>query len=422
MTRYIFLGPTLSIEEARALCPAIYLPPVRLGDVWRVAAFGGASEIGIVDGYFERVPAVWHKEILWALANGIVVAGAASMGALRAAELASFGMKGIGRIYTAFVEGCFPPYASEPFEDDDEVAVVHGPAESGYLSSEAMVNIRATLAAAAQAGVISPPARDALVLSAKQTFYKDRSWAGLLRGAASLIDANECDALRAWLPHGRIDQKRCDAIELLRWFVETEAHAPEAQFCFADTALWRRVTIPPVDPRGVRVLLELRLQAHRWQATRAAALTAIVGGDQDQEFAPLLAPDSDPQIAATLLEDYALRLSRRQDLVDAATPILDATMIEHLRATGAFAELLARADAKDAYLRTLNVSVDEPQSDIEISFADLCSWFADHVGGKTPASEADLASWLDFDELTALWRALAAEYVFVTARSSLLDP
>ena len=57
--------------------------------------------IGIIDGYFEIVPTVWHKEILWAMAQGIHVFGAASIGALRAAELDAFGMRGIGRIYEA---------------------------------------------------------------------------------------------------------------------------------------------------------------------------------------------------------------------------------------------------------------------------------------------------------------------------------
>ena len=68
--------------------------------------------------------------------------GAASMGALRAAELAAFGMEGVGAIFEAFREGVL--------EDDDEVAVIHGPAEFGYpVLSEAMVNIRRTLSDAA---------------------------------------------------------------------------------------------------------------------------------------------------------------------------------------------------------------------------------------------------------------------------------
>jgi hypothetical protein len=62
------------------------------------AALAHPAAIGVIDGYFEVVPTVWHKEILWAMAQGIHVFGAASIGALRAAELDSFGMRGVGRL------------------------------------------------------------------------------------------------------------------------------------------------------------------------------------------------------------------------------------------------------------------------------------------------------------------------------------
>ena len=120
MSIYVFLGPTLSLEEASSVLDAVYLPPVSQGDVYRLVSLGGPKAIAIVDGYFNQVPAVWHKEILWAMSEGIPVYGAASMGALRAAELAPFGMRGVGRIFEAYRDGVLPPYGGEPFEDDDE--------------------------------------------------------------------------------------------------------------------------------------------------------------------------------------------------------------------------------------------------------------------------------------------------------------
>jgi hypothetical protein len=87
----VFLGPTLSHDDARDVLDAEYLPPAAHGDVLR-AALRRPRAIALVDGVFERVPAVWHKEILFALSEGIHVYGAASMGALRAAELDAFGM------------------------------------------------------------------------------------------------------------------------------------------------------------------------------------------------------------------------------------------------------------------------------------------------------------------------------------------
>src|SRR4051812_48389616 len=104
MKIYIFTGPTLSAAEGRRELDAVFLPPAAQGDVYR-ASLDAPAAIGIVDGYFERVPAVWHKEILWAMSQGIHVYGAASMGALRAAELAAFGMVGVGAVFKAFFTG-----------------------------------------------------------------------------------------------------------------------------------------------------------------------------------------------------------------------------------------------------------------------------------------------------------------------------
>ncbi|RUX68847.1 hypothetical protein EN904_03020 [Mesorhizobium sp. M7A.F.Ca.CA.001.07.2.1] len=61
------------------------------------AVLEGRKVIGLIDGLFESGPAVWHKEILFALDAGCRLLGAASMGALRAAECWQFGMIGIGK-------------------------------------------------------------------------------------------------------------------------------------------------------------------------------------------------------------------------------------------------------------------------------------------------------------------------------------
>ena len=91
MRAVIFAGPSLP-PRLRPADPAVeWRPPVRQGDLYRVALEQPAA-IGVIDGYFEAVPTVWHKEILWAMSRGIHVFGAASIGALRAAELDAFGM------------------------------------------------------------------------------------------------------------------------------------------------------------------------------------------------------------------------------------------------------------------------------------------------------------------------------------------
>ena len=86
-TIHVFLGPSLSWDEAREILPdATFLPPAKAGDVY-LAVKRGATVIAIIDGVFEQVPSVWHKEVLYALSLGVHVFGASSMGALRAAEL-----------------------------------------------------------------------------------------------------------------------------------------------------------------------------------------------------------------------------------------------------------------------------------------------------------------------------------------------
>src|SRR4051794_37877247 len=103
----VFVGPTLSREEVRALAPSvIVVHPAAAGEILDLAlARRRADRIVLIDGYFERMAAVWHKEILFAIERGIEVWGASSMGALRAAELAPFGMIGVGEIYQAFARG-----------------------------------------------------------------------------------------------------------------------------------------------------------------------------------------------------------------------------------------------------------------------------------------------------------------------------
>lgn len=205
----VYLGPSLPRDVAARLLPSADLrPPVRLGDVC-AAVYEGVDVIVVIDGYFEQVPAVWHKEILWALDRGAWVFGGASMGALRAAELAHFGMRGVGQIFERFASG--------EYTDDDEVAIVHAPADDDFVPlSVAMASIRSTLERAVIAGVITPPAAAALVADAKAQHYPERSWAALAAGArAAGIDDAEISRLRAYVRDVAVDQKVLDAAAVL---------------------------------------------------------------------------------------------------------------------------------------------------------------------------------------------------------------
>ena len=209
MTVVVFCGPSIGSELVLQEVEAAVLPPAQRGDILR-AALERPDAIALIDGYFDRTPSVWHKEILWAMSQGVRVFGASSMGALRAAELAPFGMVGVGKIFEAFANGTL--------EDDDEVAVAHGDAESGYRSgSEAMVNIRATLCAAEEHGVITPLVRGVLEARAKALPYHQRFLRTVLAAFETALGASgEIAALRSWLASNFVDQKRIDALAMLK--------------------------------------------------------------------------------------------------------------------------------------------------------------------------------------------------------------
>jgi hypothetical protein len=233
----VFAGPSISVGEIEAELDAQCLPPAAQGDVYR-AALKRPAVIALIDGVFEQVPAVWHKEILWAMAQGIHVYGASSMGALRAAELGPYGMEGLGSIFEAYRDG--------RLLDDDEVALAHGPAETAYAAfSEPLVNIRPTLQSAASDRIISTATLDELLQIAKQLFYPERSYARILEhgGSRSLPEA-ELRALSDWLPGRQVDQKRDDALSLLRVLRERLAAGVEPKhvdFSFEWTSFWDRL-------------------------------------------------------------------------------------------------------------------------------------------------------------------------------------
>ncbi len=277
----VFTGPTLTPADAAAVLDAEYLPPAAVGDVYR-AARSRPWAIGIVDGFFENRPSVWHKEVLWALAQGVHVFGAASMGALRGAELAPFGMVGVGAIFEAYRDGTI--------EDDDEVAVLHGPAELGYLQlSEAMVNIRATLDAAVAADVVAPAVAGQLVAMAKALYWKERSYERLLSAAAARqLTAADLAALRRWLPQGQVNRKRLDAVAMLQAIAAARDADPRphrAGFVFEHTTTWDDVVrgFPAMDAASAA---DLPAEA----ADRAALLRLLARREAERQgFSPGMA-------------------------------------------------------------------------------------------------------------------------------------
>jgi hypothetical protein len=432
---YVFLGPTLAEKDARAELDAVYVPPAAAGDVYRLWRRRPRA-IGIIDGYFDRVPAVWHKEILWMMEHGVHVFGGAGLGALRAAELDSFGMHGAGWVYQAFRDGTG--------DRDDEVAVRHATAGDGYRPlSEAMVNIRQTLLAAEQQGVVSAATRGILVAAGTALFYQDRTWPELLRaGEAARADLAELEALRRWLPSGRIDQQAADAVAMLRelrTFLATDPAPQEVSWSMADTAMWevakRRADALPGDGAGgSRLMLEPVLDEIRLlgpEAVEAASCRALLRlfaadfarregatidsgrlDDAVAEFRTSRNLEGDADLARFLAdndlsaEDFE-RLVASDEMVrwafgqaewDASGHLLD-----DLRLKGEYARLMARARAKLKY-------DGRPGAGEQ---AALEWYFAQRRAAAVPDDLTDYAQSCEFPDEQAFRTAVGHEYRYV---------
>jgi hypothetical protein len=217
--RYLFAGP--SLPDAATVAPPGWrvLPPIAAGDLLRLSP-GADDAVGIVDGYFHQTRAITHKEIMAVLARGVPVLGAASMGALRAAELHRWGMVGVGGIADAYRRG--------ELTADDEVTLVHGPADEGYVRlSEPLVNIRATLSAAVGNGVCDAPTAAAIVELCAAMPYRHRRYHRIRELATEAgADASQARRLQEYCLAHPVDRKRADALELVAALADARTGGP----------------------------------------------------------------------------------------------------------------------------------------------------------------------------------------------------
>jgi hypothetical protein len=221
MTDYAFIGPSLSVERARSIAPqAVLRPPAERGSLFREDLAPG-DRVLIVDGYYGHRPAIAHLEILDAMRRGAIVAGASSIGALRAAELTAFGMCGYGRVYEAYARG--------ELRGDDEVAVMHD-AETYRMTSAPLVNLRANIDRAVTAGVVEPSDAAWLVEHLRQRWFGERSYAAAIHAARE-----RAPRLREFWREGLVDLKAEDAEGALARLgdLEPAGTPPPAETVFA---------------------------------------------------------------------------------------------------------------------------------------------------------------------------------------------
>ncbi|MGW9369674.1 TfuA-like protein [Streptomyces xanthophaeus] len=192
---YVFVGPTLAKTEPQLAVPGVRVrPPARHGDLFDSALHSGDTVV-LIDGVYHQALALRHKEILAAMGRGISVIGAASIGALRAAELAPFGMLGVGTIYSSYVRG--------EIDGDDEVAVGQAPDGQWDALTWPIVNLRQVLNLAQAAHVLDEEQAAQLLEALRAVYYPQRTTAAVW---AVCRCQGETD-FAAWLA-GRLDQNR----------------------------------------------------------------------------------------------------------------------------------------------------------------------------------------------------------------------
>jgi hypothetical protein len=366
----VFLGPSLETAEAARIYPdAIILPPAGMGDIVSAVRRYRPHAIALIDGTFMQSMAPFHKEILDALAQGIWVIGASSMGALRAAECAPYGMIGIGHVAQLYADG---------LEDDDEVALLHLDADGDYRPvSEAMVNIRATFDAAVADGLLSVDEASLLVREQKARHFPDRHLMASVQDARTALGFDEAraESLRAYLRGHVVNVKANDArlaIEALQALpsgpMPEPGPTPVSRVYDATTA--RDVTVVADNGatatfdqiRRFATLHDKHARATWASVRRRAALAALMASsgvvltpaDIDRARTSLAADlgvtpsDLDAEcraldmtsaeVDAMVREQAYVRRAEEWMIVGASHPMLTTEYLNHLRRTGRYRE------------------------------------------------------------------------------------
>lgn len=168
MRNLMYVGPTALGIDQRLLAESQFevLPPLRRGTI-RALHVVPPGRIAIVDGLFHETLAVGHAELRQALALGWEIWGLASMGAIRAFEMASLGMRGFGCVYGYFL-------TARDFQDD-EVALLHSPEPPYQQISEPLTHLRHLTARFEAEGLLTTTQAEDVVSQLKRLWFGYRT-------------------------------------------------------------------------------------------------------------------------------------------------------------------------------------------------------------------------------------------------------
>ena len=205
----VFLGPSLSIEKARKIINAEFLPPAKKGDFIKLSLTSEKKIIILIDGVFLQDYPPTPIEVFQVVnKNNFQVYGASSLGALRAVELEKFGMNGYGRVFELFKK--------DIINSDDEVAVTFD--NSYNLLSEAMIDIRYNLFLAFKKGIIDKETKQLITRTAKKIYFPFRSYENIVKKSIELYSdtRDTIEDFHNFVSTQRQSLKELDAMGILK--------------------------------------------------------------------------------------------------------------------------------------------------------------------------------------------------------------
>ena len=209
----VFLGPSLSIEKARKIINAEFLPPAKKGDFIKLSLTSEKKIIILIDGVFLQDYPPTPIEVFQVVnKNNFQVYGASSLGALRAVELEKFGMKGYGQVFELFKKNII--------NSDDEVAVTFD--NSYNLLSEAMIDIRYNLFLAFKKGIIDKETKQLITRTAKKIYFPFRSYENIVKKSIELYSdrRDTIEDFHNFVSTQRQSLKELDAMGILKKIAE----------------------------------------------------------------------------------------------------------------------------------------------------------------------------------------------------------
>lgn len=214
----VFAAPSIRGLE-NLLISAEVRPPVQRGDLDELREHLPPGRVLIADGLFGASMAVTLTECRRLLEAGWELFGCSSMGALRAAELYSVGMQGLGRIYDLMRSGVIL--------DDAEVAVAYHPEGFAELTIS-LVHLRFALADLE----LEQTRANTCWRVAKRIYFLERSLAALCQhwlaaGVDEISIGRLAQALQNPQQHPKLQDARY-ALHILagKWQIDQTAGAP----------------------------------------------------------------------------------------------------------------------------------------------------------------------------------------------------